>query len=136
MLEGVMSPSVTFDPSTSSIQRDATRSSPLSGSRLLNRLTGIRNSESEGGPSPTGPSEAEEAKPGVTRAHPSASSGDLLETLPDIELRHKQQKEAEKKTPIKLIPSRIVMDLLMNTRKAQSPYAAEEPQPPQLDILA
>jgi hypothetical protein len=134
MLEGVMSSSVTFDPSTINIQRDATRSSSTTGSRLLNRLAGIRNSESADGPAPTGPSEADGLRPGVARAQPSASSGDLLETLPDVELKHKQHKEEEKKTPLKLIPSRIEMQLLSNTRKANSPYDAQEPQLPQLDI--
>jgi hypothetical protein len=129
-----MASSVTFDPSITSSQRATLRSTPAAGSRLLNRLTGIRNSESAGGPAPTGPSEAEEPRSSVVRAHPSASSGDLLETLPDVELAHKQNKDGEKKVPLSLIPSRLEIRFLSNTRKAQTPYDAEELNLPHLDI--
>lgn len=136
MLEGAMSSSVSFDPSTMSSQRATLRSTPATGSRLLNRLTGIRNSESAGGPAPTGPSEAEEPRATVIRAHPSASSGDMLETLPDVELAHKQHKDGEKKVPLSLIPSRLEIQLLSTSREAQATHNAEEVNLPHLDILA
>jgi len=58
----------------------------------------------------------------------------MFETLPDVELTHKQHRDGEKKVPLSLIPSRIEIQLLSNTRKAQTPYDAEELNLPHLDI--
>ncbi len=129
-----MPPSVNLDPSAYASQRGELRPSAVA-VRLLNRLSGTRNPEVAGGVAPAGTSAAEEPRPNVARADPSASSGDLLETLPDLEFARKQQ-ESQKAKQIELpvIDSRLEVQLSSQSRRQRVPYEGEAEVRPRLDI--
>jgi hypothetical protein len=124
-----MSSSVAFNPSIVSPQGPSSAAAP----RLLSRLTGIRNSETAGGVVLAGQSSADRPMPSVAQVQPSSSSGDMLETLPEFSHARKPKEEA-KEISLPVIPSRIEIEFLADTRKGHSPYDSEVPARPHLDI--
>ncbi len=125
--------SIGFDPSTAGPERTELRPSGANGVRLLNRLSGIRNPNGAGEVAPAGSSAMEEPRPAVVKAHPPASSGDMLESLPDQATARKEQEE-EKKLQLDMIRSRLELQFRSDMLKARSAYDNETPRRPQLDI--
>jgi hypothetical protein len=119
LLEGAMSPSVSLESSvTNRLPRTEARTVPTS-IRLLNRLSGIRNPSSTGETAAAGHSAPVEPRATVVKAQPGSSTGDLLETLPDLEAARKQQEQAkEKRIDLPLIHSRLEVQLLPEAQRA------------------
>ena len=130
LLEGDLSSSVSFFPTFGNQQG----SSSLAQSPLLNRLSGIRSPETAGGADGTVRSALEQPVPSVSQAEQSSSSGDMLETLPDVDVMRKAKQMEVKQVKLVAIPSRIELQLFSSNQKEQSAYDAEDQPLPRLDI--
>ncbi len=130
-----MSPGISFDTSTVSLQRTEARPAIASNVRLLNRLSGTRNANAAAEVAPAGSSKAEGPRPAVVKAHPSAAAGDMLESLPDEESARKQREVEKKKIEMPMIDSRLEVQLLSQVREAaKSAYKGAASQSPKVDI--
>ncbi len=127
-----MSPNISFDPAIASLARTEARPSGTNSVRLLNRLSGTRNPNVAGDVAPVGSSAVEEPSPAVAKAHPSASAGDMLESLPDQDSARNPTEE-EKRLEL-AIRSRIELKFRSDAQKARSAYDGGSAQQPRLDI--
>ena len=114
----------------------STIASPASSSAAItplpNRPAGTRNPGASDGTVPPIKSTVDQDIPFVPRTAGAASSGDMLETLPDADLKRKA-KQSDKPINVPIFPVRIEIRFRSDVPK-DSLYCVENPENPLLDI--